>query len=64
MRLQRGMTQAELARLVGTTQPGISRLESGAYNPSVALLRKVAAALGARLEVRLVPLETHRPPNS
>jgi DNA-binding XRE family transcriptional regulator len=56
LRIARGLTQTQLAAMVGTKQPSIARLESGASQPSVAFLQKVAAALGARLEVRLVPL--------
>lgn len=57
LRILRGLTQEQLAELVGTKQPGIARLESGASTPTLSFLRKVAAALGARLEVRLVPLQ-------
>src|SRR5262245_32010385 len=56
LRIARGLTQAQLAKLVGTKQPSIARLESGASQPSVAFLRKVAAALGTRLEVHFVCL--------
>jgi transcriptional regulator with XRE-family HTH domain len=56
LRIARGLTQAQLAEMVGTKQPSIARLESGASEPSVAFLRKVAAALEARLEVRFVAL--------
>jgi DNA-binding XRE family transcriptional regulator len=49
-----GLTQAQLAERVGTTQAGISRLENPNYrNYSLATLEKVAAALGARLKVEL-----------
>jgi len=49
-----GLTQAELARRVGTTQAGISRLENPNYrNYSLKTLEKVAIALGARLRVEL-----------
>jgi transcriptional regulator with XRE-family HTH domain len=57
LRILRGLTQEQLAELVGTKQPGIARLESGASTPTLSFLRKVAAALGARLAVRLVPLQ-------
>ncbi len=52
-RLQRGLTQAELARHIGTKQSAIARLESGTYNPTIALLKKIADALGVRLVVSL-----------
>jgi DNA-binding XRE family transcriptional regulator len=49
-----GLTQAQLAERVGTTQAGISRLENPNYrNYSLTTLEKVAAALGARLRVEL-----------
>ena len=50
-RLERRLTQRELAERVGTKQSAIARLESGAYNPSISLLQKVADALDARLEI-------------
>lgn len=48
-RLEKGVTQKELARRVGTKQSAIARLESGAYNPSIAFLNKVTRALDAKL---------------
>jgi len=48
------LTQAELARRAGTSQPAIARLESGTYrNMSLSFLRRVAGALRAVPEVRL-----------
>lgn len=51
-----GITQAEVAERIGTTQSAIARLESGGgkHSPSLATLQKYAHALGCRLEVRLV----------
>jgi transcriptional regulator with XRE-family HTH domain len=51
-----GMTQAEIARRIGTTQSAVARLESGGgkHSPSIATLEKYAHALGCRLELRLV----------
>lgn len=57
LRLQRGLTQKELAKQVGTKQSGISRLESMAQLPSLSFLKRVAEALNAHLEIRLVPKE-------
>ncbi len=51
LRLERGLTQKELAEIVGTKQSAISRLESGSYNPSFEFLSKVAHALGKELHV-------------
>ncbi len=51
-----GLTQAELAKLVGTTQSVISRLEDADYEGhSLAMLQRIADALHQKLEVRFVP---------
>ena len=52
-RIEKGLTQAVLARKVGTKQSAIARLESGNYNPSLAFLEKVAKALGVQLTISL-----------
>jgi transcriptional regulator with XRE-family HTH domain len=50
------LTQAELAKKIGTTQSVISRLEDADYRGhSLAMLRRIAEALGLRLELRLLP---------
>lgn len=54
LRMQRGLTQAQLAELVGTRQPSIARLENGTSTPSLSFLNKIAAALEAKIEVRFV----------
>ena len=49
------LTQADLAKLIGTRQSVISRLEDADYEGhSLSMLRRIADALGKRLEVRLV----------
>jgi DNA-binding XRE family transcriptional regulator len=50
-RLRAGLTQAQLARLAGTTQAVISRLESGTdlRTPSLELLSRIAGACKAKL---------------
>jgi ribosome-binding protein aMBF1 (putative translation factor) len=50
-RLQKGVTQGQLAEMIGTKQTAISRFESGAYNPTVGFLYKVADALDVKLKV-------------
>jgi len=52
-RIERGLTQKELARKIGTKQSAISRLESGTYNPSLSFLQKVGEALGSKLKISL-----------
>jgi len=59
-RQQAGLTQTEVAERMGTKTPAVARLEAGGgrqhHAPSLATLRKYAAAVGCRLEVKLVPL--------
>ena len=54
LRQARGWTLAELARRVGTSAPTLHRYENGWDQFRMDTLRKIAAALGASLEVRLV----------
>jgi transcriptional regulator with XRE-family HTH domain len=51
-----GLTQAQVAQKIGTTQSAVARMESGSgkHSPSLATLSKYAEALGCKLEVRLV----------
>jgi DNA-binding XRE family transcriptional regulator len=51
------LTQAELARRLGTTQSAVARLEGGGVSPSFATLRRYAEATGSRLTVGLVRAE-------
>jgi ribosome-binding protein aMBF1 (putative translation factor) len=48
-----GLSQAELARRAGLSQPVVARLEDPDHNPTIETLERVAAALGTRLEVGL-----------
>ena len=55
LRVQAGLTQRQLAKLVGTTASVICRLESADYEGhSLAMLNRVAAALNQRVEIRFV----------
>jgi transcriptional regulator with XRE-family HTH domain len=54
-RTQLGMSQADLARLVGTTQSAIARLERGGRPPRIDTLLKIAEALDTELSVELRP---------
>lgn len=51
-RIEKGLTQQELARKIGTKQSVISRLESGRANPSIMFLKRLAQALNTHLEIR------------
>ena len=56
LRIKAKLSQAELARKVGTTQSVISRLEDADYDGhSLAMLRRIASALEKRVEIRFVP---------
>lgn len=55
LREERGWTQARLAAAAGMTQPAIARFEAGGTVPTIAVLERLAKALGATLEVRLRP---------
>src|SRR5260370_16249723 len=62
-RLALGLSQAELARRAGMTQPALSRLEAGGVVPTIPLLERISAALDADLIVQLVPPPAcHHPP--
>ncbi len=50
-----GMSQRELAELVGTTQSAIARLERGGRPPRIDTLLRIAEALDCELLVELVP---------
>jgi len=57
-RKEAGLSQAQIAKRMGTQAPAIARLESalatGKHSPSLNTLRKYAAALGKRVELHLV----------
>jgi transcriptional regulator with XRE-family HTH domain len=56
LRAEAGLTQQELADQVGTTTSVICRLENARYEGhSVAMLRRIAAALNKSVEIRFVP---------
>ena len=56
LREKRGLTQRQLAKLLGTSQPYVAKLESGRVkNLGVKTLVKCARALGASLSIRIEP---------
>ena len=60
-RVRAGLSQSQLAALIGTQQPVIARLENADYQGlSLTMLRRVAAALEQRLELRFVPRKGRR----
>ena len=56
LRKKAGLTQTQLAKLVGTRQSNIARIESADYTGyTFKTLDKVTKALKARLEIRIIP---------
>ena len=60
LRIERRLTQAQLAALVGTKQPSIAGFELGDSEPTPAFLHKLAEPLNMRLEVNFIPVESIR----
>jgi len=59
LRVKAGLTQRQLAKVVGTTASVICRLEDADYDGhSLAMLRRIATALKKRLEIRFVPVRS------
>lgn len=50
-RLEKNMTQQELARKTGIRQSNISRIENGTSSPTVETLSRIAAGLGKKLTI-------------
>jgi len=58
LRAKAGLSQRELAKKVGTTASAICRLEDADYEGhSLSMLRRIAAALDKRVEIRFVPIK-------
>lgn len=58
-RVAAGLTQAQLAKLIGTKQPVIARLEDADYRGhSLTMLQRIAEALNQRLELRFISQAT------
>lgn len=57
-RKEAGLTQAQVAKRMGTQTPAIARLESslatGKHSPSLNTIKRYAAALGKKIELHLV----------
>ena len=58
LRAEAGLSQRQLARLIGTTASVICRLEDADYEGhSLAMLNRIATALNRRVEIHFVPTE-------
>jgi ribosome-binding protein aMBF1 (putative translation factor) len=61
LRTKAGLTQKELADLIGTSHSVISRLEDADYEGhSLKMLQRISIALHHRLQVRFIPVEARR----
>lgn len=54
-RTSQNITQKELSDRIGITQADISRIENGTRNPSLAMVKRIAAGLGMQLKLEFVP---------
>jgi len=50
-RSERGVTQAELAKRMGTKQSAIARFESGRGNPTIDFIQRLSHALGLKIRI-------------
>ena len=57
MRKEAGLTQEQVASLMGTQKSNISRLEHGETNPQLSTLQKYAKACGCELTVGFKPIQ-------
>lgn len=51
------MTQNDLSKITGITQADISRIENGTRNPSLEMVKRLAAGMGMRLKLELIPVQ-------
>ena len=51
------MTQNDLAKITGITQADISRIENGTRNPSLEMIKRLAAGMGMRLKLEFIPVQ-------
>lgn len=50
-RIEEGITQADLAKRIGTSQANISKIENGMFNPSFSMAQRIATGLGKKLNI-------------
>ncbi len=54
-RISQNITQKKLSETTGITQADISRIENGTRNPSLAMIKRIAAGLGMQLKLEFIP---------
>lgn len=55
-RKEKGLTQKQLSELTGISQADISRIENGTRNPSLEMIKRLAAGVGMRLKLEFIPV--------
>ncbi|MGN0426034.1 MAG: helix-turn-helix domain-containing protein [Acetatifactor sp.] len=55
-RKSKNMTQKDLSEATGITQADISRIENGTRNPSLKMVKRLAAGMGMRLKLEFLPI--------
>lgn len=53
-RTSQNITQKELSKITGITQADISRIENGTRNPSLSMVKRIAAGLGMQLRLEFI----------
>lgn len=59
-RIAQNLTQKELAERTGINQADISKLENGTRNPSLKMLKRLAAGMGMALKIGFVPMTVRK----
>ena len=59
-RIAQNLTQKELAERTGINQADISKLENGTRNPSLKMLKRLAAGMGMALKIEFVPMTVQK----
>ena len=59
-RIAQNLTQKELAERTGINQADISKLENGTRNPSLKMLKRLAAGMGLALKIEFVPMTVRK----
>ena len=60
IRKEKKITQKELAERTGINQADISKLENGTRNPSLKMLKRLAAGMGMALKIEFVPMTVRK----
>lgn len=59
-RIAQNLTQKELAERTGINQADISKLENGTRNPSLKMLKRLAAGMGMQLKIEFIPMKVQQ----